>query len=95
MNKIISILLVFLLLACTNKKQKEAENSESLIYQAKDQEILEQIFELFAHEEDTPMDLLMVKIGFYFMGVPYVAHTLETESSEKLVVNLRELDCTT
>ena len=30
-----------------------------------------------------------------FLGVPYVAHTLEINDKEKLVVNTRELDCTT
>lgn len=30
-----------------------------------------------------------------FMGIPYVAHTLEVNNKEQLVVNLRELDCTT
>lgn len=30
-----------------------------------------------------------------FIGVPYVAHTLEISDPEKLVVNLREMDCTT
>lgn len=29
------------------------------------------------------------------LGRPYVAHTLEVNSEEKLVVNLRQLDCTT
>ena len=30
-----------------------------------------------------------------FLGVPYVAHTLEVNDSEQLVVNTRQLDCTT
>ena len=30
-----------------------------------------------------------------FMGIPYVAHTLEREGDERLVVNTRQLDCTT
>jgi len=30
-----------------------------------------------------------------FHGVPYVAHTLEVNDSERLVVNTRQLDCTT
>ena len=30
-----------------------------------------------------------------FLGVPYVAYTLEKFSSERLIVNTRELDCTT
>lgn len=28
-------------------------------------------------------------------GLPYVSHTLETDGNEKLVINLRQLDCTT
>ena len=30
-----------------------------------------------------------------FLGVPYVGHTLEVNPEEQLVVNLREMDCTT
>ena len=30
-----------------------------------------------------------------FIGVPYVAHTLEVNDNERLVVNTRQLDCTT
>jgi hypothetical protein len=30
-----------------------------------------------------------------FVGVPYVAHTLEGDKQERLVVNTRQLDCTT
>lgn len=30
-----------------------------------------------------------------FIGVPYVAHTLEQDGEEQLVVNLKQLDCTT
>ena len=34
-------------------------------------------------------------IARQFMGVPYVAHTLEVNDREQLVVNTRQLDCTT
>lgn len=37
----------------------------------------------------------MLYFGKKFIGVPYVAHTLENGISEHLIVNLRELDCTT
>jgi len=30
-----------------------------------------------------------------FLNVPYVAHTLEVNDEEQLVINIRELDCTT
>jgi len=54
-----------------------------------------QIFELFAEETNAPTSVLMVKLGTWFMETPYVAHTLEKGDEEQLVVNLRELDCTT
>lgn len=34
-------------------------------------------------------------IGRYFLGIPYVAYTLEAPGPERLQVNLRGLDCTT
>lgn len=37
----------------------------------------------------------MVAIGKTFMGIPYVAKTLEIGETESLVVNLHGLDCTT
>ena len=38
---------------------------------------------------------LFLEIGKSFIGTPYKAATLEKEGGETLVVNLRELDCTT
>ncbi len=37
----------------------------------------------------------MLYFGKKFIGVPYVAHTLENGDKEHLIVNLHELDCTT
>lgn len=37
----------------------------------------------------------MAHFGNKFLGIPYVAHTLEVSDEEKLVINLREMDCTT
>ena len=37
----------------------------------------------------------VVYIARKLIGVPYVAHTLEINDRERLVVNLRQLDCTT
>ena len=34
-------------------------------------------------------------IAFSFLGVPYEAHTLDKDSTEKVVVNLSGVDCTT
>lgn len=37
----------------------------------------------------------MLKYGLNFLKTPYVAHTLEVNDEEKLVVNFDEVDCTT
>jgi len=36
-----------------------------------------------------------LEVARRFVGTPYVGHTLEKDSVENLVINLRELDCTT
>lgn len=37
----------------------------------------------------------MMYFGKKFLGLPYVGHTLELGNEEHLIINLRELDCTT
>lgn len=44
---------------------------------------------------DRQRQLLLLHIARGFCGIPYVAKTLENDSKENLVVNLRQLDCTT
>lgn len=39
--------------------------------------------------------LLVVKVGKLLLETPYVGSTLEIGDTEKLVINLRQLDCTT
>jgi cell wall-associated NlpC family hydrolase len=41
------------------------------------------------------IDSTVIKAALFFLNVPYVAGTLEINKEEKLVVNLRELDCMT
>jgi hypothetical protein len=44
---------------------------------------------------ERPIGERMTALGAYFVGLPYVAHTLEMAGPERLVVNLKELDCVT
>ncbi len=54
------------------------------------------IVSLLAEAKSLPKGTnLMLHFAKKFTGVPYVAHTLEVNNSERLVVNLRQLDCTT
>lgn len=60
-----------------------------VIYTAADSARVEQLLQADCGEND---------VLFYarqFLGTPYVAHTLEVSDPERLVVNLRQLDCTT
>jgi hypothetical protein len=40
-------------------------------------------------------DEVILEVAKFFLETPYVAATLEPDGEEKLVVNLREMDCTT
>ena len=42
-----------------------------------------------------PLGETMARIGVSFVGTAYVPRTLEVEGPERLVINLRELDCVT
>ncbi|MEW5797608.1 MAG: N-acetylmuramoyl-L-alanine amidase-like domain-containing protein [Bacteroidota bacterium] len=44
---------------------------------------------------DKPINEIIVEIGKSFIGVDYAGHTLEEDGPEKLVINLRALDCVT
>ena len=66
-----------------------------VIVTEKDKKILHDKLEKFSKDKDLSMGTLMLKIGLDFKDTPYVAKTLDKEMEESLVVNLRELDCTT
>ncbi|NQU51136.1 MAG: DUF1460 domain-containing protein [Bacteroidetes bacterium] len=87
-------LIVLLFIACTYPQNNDYQITKRLIFQPKDKEILDQVLDILAEETNTPIAVLMVKVGSYFKETPYVAHTIETDE-EQLVINLRELDCTT
>lgn len=65
------------------------------IFQPEDKRIAEEKLNTFSSEASLPIADLIVKIGLSFLETPYVAATLENGLEEKLVINLRELDCTT
>jgi len=64
------------------------------VYQPEDVEILEHCLGELAPYRKEPVGQLVARAGMMFLNTSYVSHTLEREE-EVLVVNLRELDCTT
>lgn len=63
----------------------------------KDEEIFLRVMQSAAKKNlaARPIAAVVAAVGLSFQGTPYVAHTLEMPGEECLVVNLRELDCTT
>jgi hypothetical protein len=90
----LALLLLASVFSCQSNPGNQTVDSEKILYQPEDKTILEKVLELHSAEKEAPISDLMIQVGSYFLGTPYVAHTLEKEK-EQLVINLREMDCTT
>ena len=91
---VLTLLILSFLFSCNSTGKNPDLDLDLITYQPKDKEILKQVLELYAAEKEAATSALMVKVGSFFLETPYVAHTLET-GDEQLVINLREMDCTT
>jgi hypothetical protein len=71
--------------------------SYSQIFSESDVEICNAKFELAFDNNlaEKPIGDVIVEIGKSFIGTDYLAHSLETDGDEQLVINLGGLDCTT
>jgi len=95
MKRKIGILLPILSMVLTCASVHAQLILKECIFQPEDKQIAENKLNLFSAEAGMPISDLIVKIGISFLGTPYVAATLENGLDEKLVINLRQLDCTT
>jgi hypothetical protein len=71
------------------------DKSNEIIMMPQDRQIVEGILLQLKGDQRQETGLLVIKVGKLLLGTPYVASTLETGGSEKMVINLRGLDCTT
>jgi len=93
MKTIYYLMLFLLFIQCSNvDKMSNAIYSSSM---EADTHLFSQILEKLSKEKNLPSGELVVKVGNLFLDTPYVANTLETDGDERLVINLREMDCTT
>jgi hypothetical protein len=81
------ILLLLMLLGCMAGKAVKPQ------YQKEDS--LRVVALLNEGKQQPSHTSLAVFFARKFIGIPYVGHTLDRNKDEQLVVNLRELDCTT
>jgi hypothetical protein len=90
---ICSVLWIFT--SCVKSQSPAPVSEADCVVQSTDREIFEKIKKQFANDPNLEAGDLVLKIGRFFLETPYVASTLEIGDSEKMVINLRELDCTT
>lgn len=82
-------------LTTTNIQNTEPQHNDfAIVSNSEDQKRIETILSKYA-KHDTSASSLIIALACEFKGVPYVAKTLENDSIENLVVNTRQLDCTT
>ncbi|WP_321320069.1 N-acetylmuramoyl-L-alanine amidase-like domain-containing protein [Labilibaculum sp.] len=94
--QILVVLLIFLS-SCQGKKiQQEVKDSVQL-KDSVDQEIFNSIRKIAGSMsiDSLPLDNRVVEVAKMFMQTAYVGGTLDGGEKEQLVVNFRELDCTT
>jgi hypothetical protein len=93
-NRLLTIVII--LLSCLSDTFAQPKfNPNQCIFQPEDKLIAEEKLKLFSSKSKMPISDLIVEIGLSFLGTPYVSASLENGLEEKMVVNLRELDCTT
>lgn len=90
--------IILFLITCTFVLQMKAQ---SIVPQYTPEDSIRVMNLLQSAEKDAANDTTagqtMLRIGRAIekMNIPYVAHTLEPNDQERLIINLRELDCTT
>jgi len=87
--KSINITLLLFLAAGVISAQPKA------LFTPEDKQVFNRYLSYIEPSKELPVDTLLEKTALFFLGRPYVAHTLEVTEEETLVVNLREFDCTT
>jgi hypothetical protein len=93
--KVFPITILILLITQLCSSQTPKIQAENLISCQADSLLVSGYLQQFAGDRQLPTGELLLKTGKAFIGTPYIAQTLETGKDEKLVVNLREVDCTT
>ncbi len=94
--KIFTIILFFVSVMSLNTIYAQVKVSlNNCIFLPEDKRIAEEKLNSYSAKSAIPISDLICEIGYSFIGTPYVGATLENGLEEKLVINLRELDCTT
>lgn len=86
--------VIFACNTATKQISGTGEDQTKVIYTPKDEEVFNAFIDFFSGQKDLPMSEIIIKAGIFLLNTPYAERTLEYEP-ERLVINLREMDCTT
>jgi hypothetical protein len=104
MSQLLLLLPLMILVSCQGKasSDKEDEGGQKLerydfLATAADSLFYDEVMKVVMVPTDTvvPFNQRIMAIARAFTGTPYVAATLETKGEEKLIVDLKKVDCTT
>lgn len=91
----IKLLVLFFCVFILNLVATVAVSAPKIIVTDKDKTLLQEKLNKFSKDSILSVGELILKIGNDFKGTPYVGKTLDISYEENIIVNLRELDCTT
>jgi hypothetical protein len=77
-----------------NAPKRDDELLKSFNYSDGDIKIFKKYIAALSPDKSVSLNNIIIRTALFFKDRPYVAHTLEKDP-EQLVVNLREVDCTT
>lgn len=92
------LILLIVLVSCKGKADEQKESHKVVqLADSIDQSIFNSIRKIAQKRSFSSLESAdrILEVGKMFLQTPYVGGTLEADGDEKLVVNLRELDCTT
>lgn len=85
----------FILLTAILLLLPEDSFSQAVVVTDIDKQIFNKYSEQIDPYQSEPLEIILEQTARFFLGTPYVAHTLDKTQKEELVVNLHELDCVT
>lgn len=90
------LLFIFIAFLLSFSSETKAQNGRSVVsFDKKDSLIVENILGTLKNKTTLSTGDLIIAGGKMLEGTPYVANTLDGGAAEKLIINLRALDCTT
>ncbi|WP_418494836.1 N-acetylmuramoyl-L-alanine amidase-like domain-containing protein [Coprobacter sp.] len=86
--------LLYIFLTIYSISHLQAQKTD-IFYTPNDSVLVENLLRRFTEQYSSSIEKQVLQIGNLFVETPYVGKTLEKAGKEQLIVNLREMDCTT